>query len=276
MGIGYAVGNVMLAAQEFENWPEVMLSIAKKQEPTKIILKDGLQIEAAVGLRFLVREIFFAKTYNPPPLSIGPNDIVIDIGANCGVFTLFAASSTKNKVYAFEPAPGNFPILQRNIAVNGLSHVIAQRCAVSDKEGMTNLFLNPQDGQQNLLSEQIIPEKIEQYKLRPDLAYLLPRPGQSETHIQVPTTTLQAIIDDHQLARIDFLKLDCEGAEGAILASTPPSYLKKVRKLAMEFHDHLSPLSHNDLQALLKASGFTTRLVWDGSSPLGYLYGWQG
>lgn len=87
--------------------------------------------------------------------------------------------------------------------------------------------------------------------------------------------TLQSFIDTHKIEQIDFLKLDCEGAEGLILHSTPLHYLKKIRKLAMEFHDHISQFSHQDLENLLQTVGFTTKLRWDGKSPLGYIYGWR-
>jgi len=275
MSIGYALGNVALAARAYENWPEVIAAIAKKQEPAKVILKNGFTIEAEVGLRFLVREIFFTRVYNPSYLPIEDNDIVVDIGANNGIFTLFAASITHNAVHAFEPSPRNIEVLRRNITANGLHHVTAHCYAVSDKPGSAKLFLNAADGQQNLLSDQILPAKIEQYKTCTDVNYLIPRNDEAVTSIEVPTTTLQEIIDSNNLERIDFLKLDCEGAESPILQSTPTSYLQRVRKIAMEFHDHLSELNHNDLQHILESAGFHTRLKWDGRSPLGYMYAWQ-
>ena len=275
MGIGYAVGNVVLAARKYKNWPEVIVSTAKRQEPAKVILKNGLQIEADVGLRFLVREIFFEKVYNPANLSIGRNDLVVDIGANNGVFTLFAASITRNRVHAFEPSPRNLEVLRRNIALNGLHHVIAHNCAVSDRVGSAKLFLNPADGQQNLLADHILPDKIAEYKTHTDLNYLIARPDKAEDSLEVATTTLQEIITSNNIERIDFLKLDCEGAEGSILHSTPRQYLQRVRKIAMEFHDHLSQFSHSDIQRMLEVAGFLTRLKWDGKSPLGYMYAWR-
>src|SRR5436190_9839980 len=92
VGIGYAVGNVVLAARAYENWAEVITATAKRQEPATVILKNGLTIEAEAGLRFVVREIFFKRVYNPTYLPIQEDDIVVDIGANNGIFTLFAAS----------------------------------------------------------------------------------------------------------------------------------------------------------------------------------------
>ncbi len=275
MSIGYALGNVALAARAYENWPEVIAAIAKKQEPAKVILKNGFTIEAEVGLRFLVREIFFTRVYNPSYLPIEDNDIVVDIGANNGVFTLFAASITHNAVHAFEPSPRNVEVLRRNIAANGLHHVTAHCDAVSDKIGSAKLFLNAEDGQQNLLSDQILPAKIAQYKTNTDLNYLITGPDVAESYIEVPTTTLQEIIDSNNFEQINFLKLDCEGAESLILQSTPTAYLQRVRKIAMEFHDHLSELNHTDLQHILEGAGFHTRLKWNGRSPLGYMYAWQ-
>jgi Ni,Fe-hydrogenase I small subunit len=105
--------------------------------------------------------------------------------------------------------------------------------------------------------------------------YLLSGIDKPETYVEVPTTTLQEIMDSNNLERIDFLKLECEGAESSILHSTPGDYLKRVKKIAMEFHDHLSALNHQDIQKLLEEVGFTTRLKWDGKSPLGYMYAWR-
>lgn len=82
-------------------------------------------------------------------------------------------------------------------------------------------------------------------------------------------------MDSNHIEQIDFLKMDCEGSEGSILQSVPKEYLKKVNKITMEFHDHLSRLDHNDLQKLLEEAGFNTKLKWDNKSSCGYLYGWR-
>ncbi|HYT42261.1 MAG TPA: FkbM family methyltransferase [Methylomirabilota bacterium] len=275
MGIGYAVGNVVLAARAYENWAEVITATAKRQEPATIILKNGLTIEAEMGLRFVVREIFFKRVYTPAYLPIEDNDIVVDIGANNGVFTIFAASFTHNAIHAFEPSPRNLEFLRRNIAVNKLHQVIVHDCAVSDKVGSAKLFINSPEGMQNMLSDHILPDKIEQYKTRTDVNYLILGADKSENYIKVPTTTLPEIMDRNNLDHIDFLKLDCEGAEGGILQSTSTAYFKRVRKIALEFHDHLSELDHSAIQKILERTGFTTRLKWNSKSPLGYIYAWR-
>jgi FkbM family methyltransferase len=275
MSIGYAIGNVVLAPRVYENWAEVIATTFKRKEPSKVILKNGLIIEAEVDLRYVVREIFFKRVYNPAYLPIERDDVVVDIGANNGVFTLFASTKTREAIHAIEPAPRNVEILRRNIAVNGLHNVTVHECAVSAAIGTARLFLNAADGQQNVLSEHVIPDRIKQYTDRPDLNHILSYTDETANFIEVPTTTLPALMDNHALRHIDFLKLDCEGAESSILRSTPEAYLKRVRKIAMEFHDYLSDTSHAELQAILQRAGFRTRLKWDNRSPVGYLYAWQ-
>ncbi len=280
MGIKFAIENIALAPLKFENWFEVITSTLKQQEPAKLILKNGLRIEAIEHLRYLVREIFIWKVYNPSTLPIGGNDVVVDIGAHNGLFSLFAASITQNMIYAFEPAPENFDCLQRNIDANGLTNVTSYNVAVSDKIGLTKLFLNPGSGAKNLLFEQIHPDKVEKYKDTKGLDleylnYLVPGPDELEQYIEVPTTTLQEIMDSNKLERIDFLKLDCEGSEGPILFSTPGEHLKRVKKIAMEFHDQLSQFDHNQIQKHLAEAGFNTQLRWNNKSPVGYLYAWH-
>ena len=56
--------------------------------------------------------------------SFAPNDVFWDIGANVGVYSLYAALKG-NKVWAFEPAPGNYYILSRNIELNKLDKSIS-------------------------------------------------------------------------------------------------------------------------------------------------------
>ena len=275
MSIGYAIGNMVLAPRAYDNWAEVIATTFKRKEPAKVILKNGLIIEAEVDLRYVVREIFFKRIYNPAYLPIEQDDVVVDIGANNGVFTLFASSKTRGAIHAIEPSPRNIEILRRNIAVNKLNNVTVHKCAVSGTIGSAKLFLNAADGQQNLLSEHVIPDRIKQYSERPDLNHILTYTDEAANFIEVPTTTLPAIMDNNHLERIDFLKLDCEGAESSILRSTPDDYLKRVKKIAMEFHDHLSDTTHDELQAILQRAGFHTALKWDSKSPLGYLYAWR-
>ena len=72
-----------------------------------------------------------------------PKDAVLwDIGANVGVFSLYAAAKTGCPVLAFEPAAANFHVLARNIALNGLADRISAYCLALSRDtclGVLNL-----------------------------------------------------------------------------------------------------------------------------------------
>lgn len=72
---------------------------------------------------------------------MGPDDVLYDIGANVGAYSLIAASrigNGKGKVLSFEPSYLNYFRLNQNIALNGLSeHIATFPVALSDRSGMT-------------------------------------------------------------------------------------------------------------------------------------------
>lgn len=236
------------------NWWEIIAAIAKGRQPASVRLRNGIRIDAPLdnSIFDIVYEIFFRNVYTQD-LPIEPNDVVMDIGANIGIFTLFAASRTQNTIYAFEPFPDNVEFLTRNIRLNGFPNVITHTVAVSDKIGFAKLFLSNVHGGHLLIDNS--------------------GEGGLENYLEVPTTTLQRIIDDYNLKQIDFLKLDCEGSEGLILNATPRECLRRVRKIAIEFHDNVSLLKHDQIQRLLKEAGFATKLKWNRRTPFGYIYG---
>jgi|SRR6266852_2656769 len=254
------------------------MALAKKQTPTQIILRNGMRFEAPGGFAWLgyVDEIVFKHAYTPAHFQLEEDDIVVDIGAHVGVFTVFAASWTQNTVYAFEPFPGNFEILKRNISVNKLCNVVLYRSAVADKVGSAALLLSSRANSRHVLSDPMLLDQLEKYQTNAEhLQFESTMPGELEESLEVPTTTLQDIMDRNNIEQIGFLKLNCEGSEGLILTSTPKSYLKRLRKIVVEFHDHLSKINHDDIRKLLEETGFTTHLKWDGESPLGALYAWR-
>lgn len=74
--------------------------------------------------------------------AVKEGDTVIDIGANIGYFTVLLAKlvGPQGKVYAFEPDPRNFHLLQRTVERNGWTHVIIEQKAVSNKAGESLLY----------------------------------------------------------------------------------------------------------------------------------------
>jgi FkbM family methyltransferase len=145
---------------------------------------------------------------------VSPGDIVVDVGANFGAFSLFSVFCGASKVFCYEPCSATFEVIQHNVRMNRLEDkIIPVRRAVT---GVSDCLvrLTVSDGPRNriVLSD-----------------------AEAKTEL-VSTVSLQGIIETHRIERLDVLKLDCEGAEYDILFSTPPDVLKIVRSIRMEYH----------------------------------------
>ncbi|HXZ85507.1 MAG TPA: FkbM family methyltransferase, partial [Myxococcota bacterium] len=148
--------------------------------------------------------------------------------------------------------PENAALLRRNLRANGALRAEVEECAVADVDGVLPLFLGRSGTTHQLFAR--------------DHAQAT---GES---VEVRVATLPGLLAKHGIERVDFLKLDCEGAEGRILPALPDELFAGLRAVALEFHDDASPLSHQRLQELLAARGFRVRCAWDGRSANGMLF----
>ena len=141
-------------------------------------------------------------------------DVVIDIGANIGYYSLILAKivGDKGKVFAFEPAPDNYSLLKKNIEINDYKNVVLENLAISDKNGNIELYLS----QESMGWHRIYPSKY-----------------CGENHIKVKTITLDDYFRDISFKdKISFVKMDVEGAELGILRGMA-SILKNNKKLTL-------------------------------------------
>jgi len=116
---------------------------------------------------------------------------ILNIGANVGYFSVLAAYYGAGKIATFEPDPGNFTLLQKNTEAYG-SHVRCTHAAISNTEGTTNFWINPNLSGNNSLSESNTKE--------------------AATSLEVPMTTIDAYLHDYPM-HVDMVIMDIEGAE---------------------------------------------------------------
>ncbi len=197
--------------------------------------------------RCIIDEIFIDKVYTPSSdFVIKDDDIVVDLGAHIGVFTVFAAKQARNvKVYSYEPDPENFKLLLENLRLNRLEHKVKSfRLAISNARGAIPLYINDL-GMSSLSSK-------------------------SKRYLTVEAITLGDIFNLNSLDKIDFLKIDIEGAEWNVLkAAERNDYLNRIEKIAMECHSVKDTLR---LKTLLKNFGFQVQIALGGHPTLFYLY----
>lgn len=253
------IGKIKYITHVIRNYPEWYLIFASRiaAEPLqKLQLGNGLKIVGGKkSLIFdIVDEIFVQKVYNPEFMHLTAVDTVIDIGANIGIYSLYAASAGAKNIYCFEPLPSNIILINKNFEINKLKKPIIVEAAVSDKNGYEKLFLGETDPHGSLFN-------YDRKKTR-------------SKYIRVKSVTLEKIIGDYNIKNIDFLKIDCEGGEGKIIVSTPTKVFKKIRKIAIEYHDRISTISHQEIAKRLKSQGFKVK-VRRVDDYLGYIYAWR-
>jgi FkbM family methyltransferase len=162
------------------------------------------------------RSIFVDDSYFPPGISIPPDATVIDVGGHIGTLTMLVATrAPKGRVFTFEPEPENFALLDGNVKRNNFTHVRVFNLAVAGKEEEREFFLarNP---------------------VRTG-SHTLTRVGDTGS-LKVRCTTLSKVLQEHQIEKVDLLKLDCEGAEWEILPATSDEDLGRIRQIVMEVH----------------------------------------
>ena len=170
----------------------VKLVTVKLASGPLIILRQGTLDDR------ILHEIWIEKVYDKRLQST--DEIIVDIGAHIGLFTLFAAAKCPNaKVFCFEPDPDNFQLLMENIKLNNLAtRIRAFKIGLSGKSGKRVMHVSESENTGNR-------SIIDSYT--------------NEHTIEIETLTLSEVYRQCDISHIDFLKVDVENAEAEILLS---------------------------------------------------------
>ena len=227
---------------KIKNW-NTALACYFKENKTKqtIILNDGTKCiirNKNDAVAFLENFILEANT-SDKKFKINHKDIIVDIGAHVGYFTLFAAKkATEGKIIAFEPSIESFLGFKENIKINNFKNIIQEKTAIAKVKGKQTLYVNDEDAISNTI-----------YKQNKNL-----------NKEEVECISLQDIFEKYELKKIDFLKMDCEGAEYEIIMNAKSSILNKIQKIAMEIHEEIVPYTKEVIIENLKKHGFNVKL----------------
>ncbi|QGX94822.1 FkbM family methyltransferase [Haloplanus rallus] len=178
------------------------------------------------------------------------DDVFYDIGANTGLYTLFAAKNC-SMVVSFEPYPPNYELLKRDISQNGISNVEVYEIALSDSNG-TISFEQPVEDDVGYGSSSIVD-------------------SDTSSSIEVPTRTGDDLISENNLPIPNIVKIDVEGSEPLVIDGLEDTlsdsdcrlvycevHIKKVdrRPSIYDFDTDL-----DDIKSQLREYGFTVEEV---------------
>lgn len=236
-------------------------------------LPDGRTVWHVTGsqleVSFIYKEIFTEHIYERLAPVLCANSVVVDAGANIGLFTLsLLARDIPIRVLCFEPVPAIRACLKRNLAAvkrPAGCRIDVRDCALGKLDGYADFtFLPRGPGNSTMFPEKKHAEfdAISAQERSPELHDWLHGLLQEELRIVCPISRLSTAIALEGLDRIDLLKIDVEGAELELLEGLDDSDWHRVRHIAMECalwnKPHL-PM----LREMLLSRGFR-QVVFDG------------
>lgn len=198
--------------------------------------REGTTDEHAVAQHLKNSNVLFIPEY-----SFKPDDVIIDIGAHIGTFSIPVAAMLKNgKVYAIEAGKENCECIEKNRKLNNLTNVFINHLALTDFKGRTKLYHKSKKG---YLGSSIVKDFS----------------GEAE---EVPTDTLTNFMRDNNILHCDYMKLNCEGAEFNIILSTPKEILQRVDLILVLYHLDIAKnfSTEKDLILHLQQCGFLTKV----------------
>lgn len=219
------------------------------EAPAIVRWVDRLSIWIVPGDQ-LSRALYVSSTYEPNTLCVlrrllRSGDTFVDVGANTGVISLVASNwvGSSGRVYSFEPSLREHEQLRRNLALNATANVTPVNLAVTADSGTATLRVAP-------------PSHAGLNTIDCEFAYA----GVETDHLErVETVALDGFVDQHRIARIAAIKLDVEGAEGAVLHGAQrvlrehrPALIIEIFGRSLEAHGS----SRDDVGRQLKAADY--------------------
>ncbi len=236
------------------------LLLALVAPPGRITLRTaGYRIHFCRAVPDIARQIAIERAWEPTATRVfasllRPGMRVYDVGANIGHYTLVAAAAVgpKGHVAAFEPMPAHRRDLAANVAGNGLGNVSVHRLALGERNGVRELYADPRNPGGHSFSRQ--------------------NAGAVAGPLRVETATLDAVA-----ARlggdppVHLIKMDTQGAEGAILRGGRRTLRRHRPLLVLEFWPFGLRNCGDSGRALLEelaALGYRWQEIHEGSGEL--------
>ena len=192
-------------------------------------------------------------TWHPTPPSkriweceectVEKGDVVVEVGADVGIFAVHAGACGASKYIGFEPNMANFTCAKYNAGIGRTGfkkHATVFNYAVCDTVGTAAFFEGNGITAHGLIDR-----------------------GKGEYNRPVTTVTLDWLFDQGMVDHIDFLKCDCNGGERAVFDGLSDDNLGKIKKVSMQYHhvlDDIAPGWYGNFRQRISGAGFKFRL----------------
>jgi FkbM family methyltransferase len=199
-----------------------------------------------IYFRYIPNEVFENK----------PHPLVIDIGANVGFFSLATfLKFPKSEIYSFEPHPYCFKVMSNYKQTFEHYTWNLFKKAVSDQDAEIKLNTSTVSGFTTMAS--------------------VFDNGIKHKGFLAKTIKLDSFITKNSITNIDFIKIDCEGAEYSIIYNLSKDSFDKINSLCIETHRGEKKNQNIDfLNSYLTQMGFTTKVL-DEAGYTGYIWAWK-
>ena len=236
----HSIQTIMPGIRELFNKKTQILLL---RDGTRILYRKYGQDLNIIWENFINEQYISLNVMSKALYEIKDDDVVVDIGAQIGTFTLYAARKTrKGKVFAFEPNHDNYTVLEGNRRLNTqLTNIeIFEKALHADIDkrafygGFDYRLYNP-------IYPITWPSSYIDPSVSPDISF----------------TTLREFMNEQGINAIDFLKIDCDGAEYEILLSLPSECYQFINNISLEYHK-VPGYSLDDLLTLFQRLGYAT------------------
>ena len=188
------------------------------------ILRDGTPLQHPGGKDGFIStllEIWYEQAYTPPGFyTPRPGDVVVDAGANVGLFAIWIARrNPRCRVVALEPFPENYACLTENLRSAACPSVTAYPIALGGRSGESVIV----SGGRRSLDHRIVPG------------------AGAEEGSAVRIVSLKDLLHLVHSDKIALLKIDIEGSEYDVFEGMEAGAVDGVERMAIEYHEHLRP-----------------------------------
>ena len=174
------------------------------------------------------------------------NEVVVDVGAHVGKYTLKAGNliGSKGKIISLEPNPETYKILVKNIKLNKIN-AISLQLAVSNKKGKVKFYLADYRGKDSIIKD-----------------------GSELGNLEVETDTLDNILHSLGLQKVDWIKIDVQGAEVWVLEGVQDTIKNSENlRLVVEIHEEKYG---KPIKEMLKRLNFNYKIYPRPNHPTNY------